>query len=178
VNIEDFFLIRKIQNGNTKAFDFLVQKYYKSVYEYCYRKFNGNADLAADLTQDVFLRLLQNIHTVKKVGKFKNFLFTIATNICNNYYKKSKPLYMDIETLNIADQIPEPLEKIIFKEEACKIQKAIAQLPDFQKEAIILRYYHDMKLKDIAQITNVSVPTVKSRLKQGLEKLRRYIKNF
>ena len=60
---------------------------------------NGNPDTAADITQDVFLKLLENIQSVRKIGKFQNYLLTIAVNTCNNYTKKAKPLYMDLETL-------------------------------------------------------------------------------
>jgi len=55
---------------------------------------NGNPDTAADITQDVFLKLLENIQSVRKIGKFQNYLLTIAVNTCNNYTKKAKPLYM------------------------------------------------------------------------------------
>ena len=60
---------------------------------------NGDPDTAADITQDVFLKLLENIQSVRKIGKFQNYLLTIAVNTCNNYTKKAKPLYMDLETL-------------------------------------------------------------------------------
>ena len=55
------------------------------------------------------------------------------------------------------------------------IQQALDRLPDIQKEVVILRFYHDRKLKEIAAITGVSLPTAKSRLKQGLDKLKRYL---
>ena len=91
--IEDFILIKKIQSGDTDAFEIIVRKYYQSIYLFCCRRLNGNPDTAADITQDVFLKLLENIQSVRKIGKFQNYLLTIAVNTCNNYTKKAKPLY-------------------------------------------------------------------------------------
>lgn len=73
---------------------------------------NGNPDTAADITQDVFLKLLENIQSVRKIGKFQNYLLTIAVNTCNNYTKKAKPLYMDLETLEDIEDTDNAFEKI------------------------------------------------------------------
>lgn len=170
-------MIKKIQAGDTEAFDTLVRKYYRSIYQFCYRRLNGDADTAADITQDVFLKLLENIQAVRMLGKFQNYLLTIAVNTCNNYFKKEKP-YVDLETLEIVDEADSSLEKVIRKESQNAVRRAITELPDYQKEVIILRFYYDLKIKEIATITNASVPTVKSRLQQGLKKLQRYLADF
>lgn len=62
-------MIKKIQAGDTEAFDILVRKYYSVIYQFCYRRLNGDTDTAADITQDVFLKLLENIHTVRMLGR-------------------------------------------------------------------------------------------------------------
>lgn len=164
--------------GDTDAFDVLVRKYYSAIYQFCYRRLNGDADTAADITQDVFLKLLENIHSVRMVGKFQNYLLTIAVNTCNNYFKRAKPIYTELEVLDIADDTDSSLEQIIQDENKMEVRKAIDTLPDYQKEVIILRFYYDLKIREIAKITKSSVPTVKSRLQQGLKKLRRYMDDF
>lgn len=150
----------------------MVKKYYQRIYSFCIRRCNGDTIIAADLTQDIFLKLIENIHQYRFTGKFSNFLFTIAVNTCNNYYKKIKPIYEEIENLNIEDTASDALEYVFRKDQADKIQNAINQLPDIQKEAIILRFYHDFKVKDIARITGVGLSTAQSRLKQGVDKLK------
>lgn len=164
--------------GDTDAFDVLVRKYYSAIYQFCYRRLNGDADTAADITQDVFLKLLENIHSVRMVGKFQNYLLTIAVNTCNNYFKRARPIYTELEVLDIADDTDSSLEQIIQDENKMEVRKAIDTLPDYQKEVIILRFYYDLKIREIAKITKSSVPTVKSRLQQGLKKLRRYMDDF
>lgn len=176
-SIEDFILIQKIQSGDTEAFDFLVRKYYRAVYRFSYFRLNGDADTAADITQEVFLKVLENIHAVRGIGKFQNYLLTIAANLCNNDFKKAKPIYTDLTAFEIADETSPALEKVIREESAEEVRRAIASLPDCQKEAVILRFYHDLKIREIAKITNANVSTVKSRLQQGLKKLRKSIES-
>ncbi len=170
-------MIKKIQAGDTDAFDVLVRKYYSVIFQFCYRRLNGDTDTAADITQDVFLKLLENIHAVRMLGKFKNFLLTIAANTCNNYFKKARPIYTDLNTFDIVDDSGSALERIIENENTIEVRRALHSLPDCQKEVIILRFYHDLKIREIAKITKSNIPTVKSRLRQGLQKIERYLNN-
>ncbi len=174
-NIEDYILIRRIQNGDPEAFEALVRKYYQNIYQFCVRRCNGDTALAADLTQDTFLKLIEHIHQYRLTGKFINFLLTIAVNTCNNHFKKKAPDLADMDRLSAVVDPLNVSEEILRQENARIIQQAIDRLPDMQKEAVILRFYHDRKLKEIAAITGVSLPTAKSRLKQGLDKLKRYL---
>lgn len=175
MNIEDYILIRRIQNGDPEAFETLVRKYYQNIYQFCVRRCNGDTALAADLTQDTFLKLIEHIQQYRLTGKFINFLLTIAVNTCNNHFKKKSPDIVDMDTLSAVPSNLNISEEVLRQENAKIIQQAIDRLPDMQKEVVILRFYHDRKLKEIAAITGVSLPTAKSRLKQGLDKLKRYL---
>ena len=175
MNIEDYILIRRIQNGDPEAFETLVRKYYQNIYQFCVRRCNGDTALAADLTQDTFLKLIEHIQQYRLTGKFMNFLLTIAVNTCNNHFKKKSPDIVDMDTLSAVPSNLNISEEVLRQEDAKIIQQAIDRLPDMQKEVVILRFYHDRKLKEIAAITGVSLPTAKSRLKQGLDKLKRYL---
>ena len=70
------------------------------------------------------------------------------------------------------------LEKVIENENKIEVRRALHSLPDYQKEVIILRFYHNLKIREIAKITKSNIPTVKSRLRQGLQKIERYLKDF
>lgn len=149
----------------------MVRKHYQNIYSYCVRRIGIND--AADLTQEIFTKLIRTIFTYKFTGKFTNFLFTIAVNTCNDYEKKPSRLFEDIENLQEADKKPTPFETALIDEQTAVIKQKIDALPDIQKDAIILYYYHGLKAKDIAKITGVSLPTTKSRLKQGMDKLKK-----
>lgn len=172
--IEDNRLIRQILTGDKEAFEQLVRKHYQNIYAYCYRR-TGNESVASDLTQDIFLKLISSIYNYKFFGKFTNYIFTIAVNTCNDYFRKAKP-----EINNELDELPTsddtPMEATIKSEDNKRLHDRLNSLPDKQKEAIILYYYHDLKAKDIAKITGVPLATAKSRIKQGLDKLRRLYK--
>ena len=85
---------------------------------------------------------------------------------------------MDLETLEDIEDTDNAFEKIELNELKAQIQYAINTLPDYQKEVIILRFYYDLKIREIATITKASVSTVKSRLQQGIKKLERYLADF
>ena len=68
--------------------------------------------------------------------------------------------------------------KVIENENKIEVRRALHSLPDYQKEVIILRFYHNLKIREIAKITKSNIPTVKSRLRQGLQKIERYLKDF
>lgn len=173
--IEDHILIRKIKSGDTEAWERLVNKYYHQIYSYCVRRCLGDRVLAADLTQDIFLRIIENIDKYKFSGKFFNYLFTITVNVCNNYYNKKKfnQSELDEKAVNVGSEAI--VTNLITQENMNQIQVALNTLPDMQREALILKYYHDLKVKDIAKITGTSVATSQSRIHQGLEKLSKLL---
>lgn len=167
-------MIRKIKNGDKNAFEQLVKRHYENIYAFCCRR-TGDQNTAADLTQDIFLKLISSIYNYKFTGKFSNYIFTIAVNTCNDYFKKIKAdINSELDEWPSSDDTP--LEAAIKSEENRLLLHRLNNLPDKQKEAIILHYYHNLKVKDIAKITGVPLPTAKSRIKQGLDKLRKLYK--
>lgn len=169
--LEEKELIYRIQHGEKELLEKLIQKYYDDIYRFCYYK-TGNALLSYDLTQETFLKLIKYIGNYRDKGKFKGYLITIAINVCNTYFYKNN---INLEELdgnqNYDFKSSNELNKI---EEKDIVVQALNELPEKQKEVIILRYYEDLKIKDISRILDEKVPTVKSRLKQGIEKLIRY----
>ncbi len=170
--MEDKELIYKIQHGEKELLEVLIQNYYDDIYRLCYYK-TGNASISYDLTQETFLKLIKYIGNYRDKGKFKSYLITIAMNVCNTYFYENN---INIEELdsnqNYEKDNFDELEKI---EEKDIVVQALNKLPEKQKEVIILKYYEDLKIKDISKILDEKVPTIKSRLKQGIEKLSRYL---
>lgn len=170
-------LIHEIKNGSQAAMEMLVQRHYKNIFAYIYRKV-GDYHLAYDLTQETFVKMMKSINNYRPYGKFSNWLLTIAVNQCRDYFRSSKFKQMDNEQ-EFQDWIPDEKENIAQllskKVESERVRTALQQLPDFQREAIILQYYHDLKIREIAKITHSKEATVKSRLRQGIQKIQ---KNF
>ena len=129
-------------------------------------------ELAEDLTQEVFLRLVVTLSRYRPTGKFSNYVFTIAVNASNDYFRKNKSFMQeDLNSIDIDAGID--IEGIfIEQEEHTRLKEVLGELPDMQKDAILLRYFHNMKIKNIAEITGTNLSTVKSRISQGLNKLK------
>ena len=158
--MEDKELIYKIQHGNKELLEILIEKYYDDIYRFCYYK-TGNSSLSYDLTQETFLKLIKYIGTYKHIGKFKS------------YFDENK---VELEELDDNQTYKENDSNELSRiEQKNSIDKALKELPEKQKEVIILKYYEDLKIKDISKILDEKVPTIKSRLKQGIEKLSRYL---
>lgn len=160
---------------NPDAWDILVHKYYDSVYFYCVRRCYGDCDIASDLTQDIFLKLVESLPRYRFIGKFQNYLYTMAVNTCNNYLKKRHIEQIELTDNFTTDLDTSLIDEILHDERKETVQKALDLLPEIQREVVILRYYHDLKVKDIATITGVGVSTVQSRIYQGLRKLEKVL---
>ena len=167
-------LVEEILNGSKAAMDVLVRRHYKNIFSYVYRKM-GNYHLAYDLTQEIFIKMMKSIKNYKQQGKFSSWLLKIAVNHCRDCYKSS-----DFRKEGQRTELPGDLAQDnsnvwdIFqrKQQRKEVRESINALPEYQREAIILRFYHDMKIREIALITGSKESTVKSRLRQGLEKLK------
>jgi len=173
--IQDWMIINKIKKGDPDAWDILVHKYYDSVYFYCVRRCYGDCDIASDLTQDIFLKLVESLPRYRFIGKFQNYLYTMAVNTCNNYLKKRHIEQIELTDNFTTDLDTSLIDEILHDERKETVQKALDLLPEIQREVVILRYYHDLKVKDIATITGVGVSTVQSRIYQGLRKLEKVL---
>ena len=153
----------------------LISNYYNTIFAYIFRR-TGKREIAEDLTQETFLRLVNSITSYKPIGKFSNYIFTIAVNVCNDYYRKNRLSFQNVDISSLPDNsmFDKKMENL---EDTLVLKDLIDSLPDMQKEVLILRFFHDMKIKDIAKITSASIPTVKSRLRQGLNKLRNILES-
>lgn len=174
--IQDWMIINKIKMGDPDAWDILVHKYYDSVYFYCVRRCYGDCDIASDLTQDIFLKLVESLPRYRFIGKFQNYLYTMAVNTCNNYLKKRHIEQIELTDNFTTDLDTSLIDEILHDERKETVQKALDLLPEIQREVVILRYYHDLKVKDIATITGVGVDLL---IQVGLDdvknkKIRKY----
>ena len=192
-------LIRRIRQGEKKLLDLLIERYYQDVFRFCYYR-TGNEQTAYDCTQETFLRMLRFLGNCGEARNFKSYLLRIALNICRDYYRDNPgfmmPLNSEEDMVFIAGKHhtsmihkleDAAISQNIKAEEHCRralsdytqiedkyiIQKCLMRLPEFQREAIVLHFYYGYKLREIASVTGVSLPTAKSRLKQGLDKLKK-----
>lgn len=163
LTLMDEYLIRSAQNGNKEALDKLIRRYYDSIYRYCLHHV-GDKHVAEDLCQETFVSMIKQIDNYRHFDKFQNFLYVIAGNKCKDFYKKKKPLYLE--------DVPEQVQETNGKEEQILIQELVHVLPKELQEVVILRFYQELKYRDIADILQITVSGAKYRVKRAVEMLR------
>lgn len=163
--VEDRELIRKIHRGQKQYLNVIAEKYYDDIYRFCCYQ-TGDRQESYDLAQETFLRFIRYVDQYR-YQNLKGYLITIARNVCMDYFRKEK--CRQEKELEIAE-----LEKSIQSREQTEItlEELTRNLSESQREAIILYYGYGFKYREIAKITGVPLSTVKSRIKQGIEKLR------
>lgn len=167
-SLTDEEVIARVQQGNEEMLEVLVRRYYDEVYYFCCYK-TGDQEASYDCTQETFLKVTRYIHRYAEKSRFKGWLFSIARNVCNDYFRGKTPEVPDMESLL---EIQEPGNAIASSETAQDIRQAIKLLTEEQREVVILRFYCDFKVREIAKIIGIPLPTAKSRLKRGIAKLK------
>ncbi|HHU20040.1 MAG TPA: RNA polymerase sigma factor [Bacilli bacterium] len=170
-------LIDEIQLGSQAAMEVLVKRHYQYIFAYVYRKV-GDYHLAYDLTQEVFVKMMKALKRYRGKNKFKHWLLKIAVNHCRDYFRSRAFKHKEKEgelAPKLIDQKSNVWDLISKKINSEEVKAALEQLPEYQKETIILRYYHDLKIKEIAEVTDSKEATVKSRLRQGQAKLKQLL---
>lgn len=167
----DFDLISGVKNGDKDALSLLIRRWYPKVYKYCF-KVTANEQDAYDITQDVFISVMQKIECFHIWHNFNSWLFTIAHNKCMDYFRMRKKVDSTQELdVDLGDPSPALEDQIAVSD---TVEKALLQLPEVQRAVIVLHYFQQFTCKEIAHMTNAPLPTVKSRLsvaKKTLSKL-------
>ncbi|SDK23572.1 RNA polymerase sigma factor [Natronincola ferrireducens] len=173
-------LIDKARQGDIESFELLIKAYQQRAFNIAYRIL-GNLEDANDVTQEALLKVYRSIHNFKGNSSFSTWLYSIVNNVCIDFLrknKKAKVLYIDNQyqeegyQREIPDEINTP-ECLFEKKEVKKmIHDAINQLNHEQRTIIVLRDIQGFSYQEIAEILNVSVGTVKSRINRGRSNLK------
>lgn len=163
-----------VQQGQAEAMQMLVERYYAALLAYAYRLCMGQQQLAEDLTQETFLRVLRGIGSYHYPHPFKPWIYTIATNVARNHFNKADTRYTAStdENFDAADESEQPEETILREDAAQTVLYALQRLPNHQREVLVLFYYQELSQQEIAATLNIPLGTVKSRLSIGLRRLR------
>ena len=161
--------------GRPGAFDLIVERYRRTVYQLCYR-FVGNHEDASDLSQDVFLRAFRGLRTFKGQSSLGTWLYRIGVNVCLNRLSLKTPVNEPIDKhQHVDDHSESPSERFLRGERALQVRAAITRLPRKQRAALILRMYHEMSHQEIAQALGSSVGAVKANVFHALQNLKKLL---
>ncbi len=169
-------LIEQAQNGDRNAFGELVRRHYQGVVLVVTRMC-GDAGLAEDAAQEAFIRAWVNLPSYQPRGSLRNWLYRIAVNAALDVLRrKPEETLEDEEALMVPDQAPGPEMALIEKERAALLQQAMQSLPEAARSVIVLREYGSLSYQEIANVLDIPVGTVMSRLNYARNSLRETLK--
>src|SRR4051812_14245702 len=188
----DEMLMVRYQRGEREAFVALVRRHNRPVYNFVLRQLRVPS-VSEDVTQEVFMRLVQNAADFKHEARFLTWLYTIARNLCIDQLRKfshrrhaslDQPLADSADQATLLDSISDPDPHASAERNAASaevrssIVRAVDSLPDDQREVFLLREVANLPFKEIAEITGVGENTVKSRMRYALDRLKDALSDF
>lgn len=187
----DEALMLRYQKGDARAFEVLLTRHRRPVYNFILR-FVGDRAAAEDVLQEAFLRVIKGADTWERQAKFTTWLYTIARNLCVDASRRGKhrkaasldaPMSRDADDsrtlLDVtADKSAGVDRQAIGNELGVKMHAAIAKLSEEQREVFLMREFLDMQFKEIAEVVGCPENTVKSRMRYALEKLREELDEY
>ena len=193
INIDDDVLVQQCRHGDSAAMERLIYKYQNRIYN-TILKICANPDDAAELTQDTFVKVIENIDKFEGRSSFYTWAFRIAMNLTLNHCKRSSKLtFTSLETERKGndwrpkqilkeflrnDASPDPAIVAQNRELCDLVQKALMKLDDTQRTVIVLRDIEGMNYAQIANVLELELGTVKSRISRARNKLREIFEGF
>ena len=156
----------------------LHARYSKKVLGFFIRMFQGDVDKAQDFVQDLFIRILEKQHLFNPEKKFYTWMFTIASNMCKTSFRKIRDLRISEDDYELNGQIiwnENALDKVMFRK---VLKEVIENLEEHHRLTFSLRYMQEFSIKEIAEMTDTSEGTVKSRLFYATKKVAKELQEF
>jgi RNA polymerase sigma-70 factor (ECF subfamily) len=173
-------LVARSVAGDHDSFNQLIRRWERPIYALAFRVL-GREDDARDICQDTFLRAFRALPGFKGEAKFSSWLYRITLNLCRDWLRRKKrtPVVQAPEGIDLielaAEQGPvESIEDLVARRQlSAAVAAAMQSLPDEQRTAIVLKEFHGLTFQEIADLQQIPLSTVKTRLYQGLSVLRR-----
>jgi len=185
----DESLMLRYRDGDVRAFELLVTRHRKPVFNFILRFVRDTAQ-AEDVTQETFLRLVKGADAYERQAKFTTWLYTIARNLCVDASRRGKhrkaasldaPIGDD-DGASLLDLVPDGGAAVDrqaqSRELGVRLRQALESLPDEQREIFLLREVADLQFNEIANVVGCPENTVKSRMRYALEKLREALEEY
>lgn len=177
--VSDLELVEKFQKGEEQAFNQLVLRYQKKIYDLVYRMIRNNED-ALDLAQEVFVKAYHNLKDFKRESAFYTWLYRIALNLSFNHARQKK-IRSFVSLFDMGDTLPaknNPAEDLQQNQISVAIDKAVLTLPKKQRSVFVLRYYDQMPYKQMSEVLGKTEGSLKASYFQALKKMQKQLKAY
>jgi len=175
---DDLALVERHRHGDPAAFEEIFIRYQRMVFNVALRM-SGSQDEAADLSQDVFLRIYRHVGRFKGRSSLKTWIYRVAINCCRSRNARWRPSTQPLPEAEVLSQLQErrltPERAALRSDAGRQIGRALRRLPSPYREAVVLRDIEGLSYLDIADVLKVRIGTVRSRIARGRERLRRIV---
>jgi RNA polymerase sigma-70 factor (ECF subfamily) len=173
-------LVARSVGGDADSFNELILRWERPIYVLAYRTIGREED-ARDVCQETFLRAFRALPGFRGQAKFSSWLYRIALNLCRDWLRRERrtplvqpPEGVDLMDLAAAAGPAESIEDLVARKDAARaVERVMARLPEEQRMAIVLKEFHGLTFREIADLVGCPLSTVKTRLYQGLTVMRR-----
>jgi RNA polymerase sigma-70 factor (ECF subfamily) len=180
--ILDSVLVNNYINGHEKSLEILIIRHKQRIFSFILSKVSDR-EVAEDIFQDTFIKVINTLKrgAYNEEGKFLPWVMRISHNLIIDYFRRNKrlPKFNNTDDFDIFDVLSDEMlsvENQIIKEQILEdVKKLVEELPDDQKEVLLMRMYRDMSFKEIAENTDVSINTALGRMRYALINLRKLI---
>lgn len=185
MEIQEEALVRRAASGDDSAFEQLLLAHQKQVYNLCLR-LSGSAEDAFDLSQEAFIKAWRALAQYQFEAEFSTWLYRLTRNVCIDHLRRRKrqstvPLETEQDgellELPLPDSAPGPEERMLHEEKQRILAEAMQALPEDQREILVLRVVNDLPYDRIAEILDLQLGTVKSRLARARLQLKKILAN-
>ncbi|HBC96801.1 MAG TPA: sigma factor-like protein [Clostridium sp.] len=161
-------VLQKIKNEDMACLNELIELYYPDIFRYCLWH-TSNRQTAEDATQETFLKAVRYFGKYIHSGKFKSYIYKIASNVCIDIWRKKK-------ADSLSGDLPYVEKGFSEAESYADLKELVWKLPKKYREIVLLRFAQDLSLREIAEMENIHLRTVQSRLRSALKQIRKSMK--
>jgi RNA polymerase sigma-70 factor (ECF subfamily) len=170
----DEIIMEAVKNGELQQVSALFERYNKRIFNFLARM-TMDRDLAEDLTQNVFLRIIKYRNSYREGARFQSWIYQVARNVFSDHYQAHKNKFSDfVDVEKVSDHLQDPDENEAIDEREKLLQRSMALLSDEQRELLILTRFQQMKYEDVAAVMDTTVANIKVKVHRAIAKLREH----
>lgn len=170
----DEMIMETVKNGDLQQVSVLFERYHKRIFNFLARM-TMDRELAEDLTQNVFLRIMKYRASYREGNRFESWIYQVARNVFSDHYNVHKNKFSDfVDMEKISDHMQDPGDENDMDEKEKLLQRSMALLSEEQRELLILTRFQQMKYEDVAVIMDTTVANIKVKVHRAIARLREH----
>jgi RNA polymerase sigma-70 factor (ECF subfamily) len=170
----DEAIMEAVKSGDLQLASVLFDRYHKRIFNFLARM-TMNRDVAEDLTQNVFLRMIKYRNSYKEGNKFHSWIYQVARNVFSDHYQMHKNKRNDfVEVERLSDELQDVNESLLLDEQEKTLHQSLAMLNEEQRELLVLTRFQHLKYEEVALMMDTTVANIKVKVHRAIQKLREH----